>query len=84
MIHELDIFQNFTAASPRERGSMLRLKMQLTEQRVFVVKNYFETKSFEIVQQRFEENFPERSSTYKKDHMEKLSGSSIMKEQQFI
>ena len=47
-------------------NSMLRLKMQLTEQqRVFVVKNYFETKSFEIVQQRYEENFPERSSTKK-------------------
>ena len=36
--------------------------MQLTEQQiVFVVKNYFETKSFEIVQQRFEEKFLERS-----------------------
>ena len=59
--------RNFTAAAPRERGSMLRLKMQLTEQRrVFVVKNYFETKRFEIVQQRFEENFPERSSPSKK------------------
>ena len=59
--------RNFTAASPRERGSMLRLKTQLTEQqKVFVVKNYCETKSFEIVQQRFEENFPERSSPTKK------------------
>ena len=48
-------------------NSILRLKMQLTEQqRVFVVKNYFETKSFEIVQQRFEEKIPERSLPTKK------------------
>ena len=64
--------RNFTAASPRERGSMLRLKMQLTEQRVFVVKNYFETISFEIVQQRFQENFPERSSPTKKTIWKKV------------
>ena len=31
-----------------------------------MVKNYFETKSFEIVQQRFEENFPKKSSPTKK------------------
>ena len=35
-------------------------------QRAFVVKNFFENKSFEIVQQRFEERFLERSSPTKK------------------
>ena len=40
-----------------------RKKMQLTtDQRVFVVVNYHETKSLEQVKQRFRQRFPDRNA----------------------
>jgi len=42
-------------------------KMQLSkEQRVFVVESYLRTRSFKLVQQHFEQRFPERASPTKK------------------
>ena len=62
MMHKLDIFQKINCRFTSWNKFHERLKMQLTkEQRVFEVKNYFETKYFEIVQQSFEERLPERS-----------------------
>ena len=82
MIHELDIFQKFYCSFTSGKGYHVETQNAANRTiKSLCGENYFETKSFEIMQQRFEENFPERSSPTKRPYG-KMSGSSIMKEQQ--